>query len=936
MKLSLEPITRAWLARRRFHGLGIFPGLPRLEVAFLAAELAIFLIGTGAFIHFSRELQQFTDARLGVGGGPAVILASRGQVWVGQAATPAAVAAHLRNALYAEKGSDVGTFRVAGDKLQIYPGAASYFHHASMPEGPAELTFRDGHISAIQSLDTGTFSQSYWLEPEVIATLSGYARSEQHLVRYQDVPKVLLDAVIATEDHRFFYHHGVNFVRLIRAALADLCPGRQLQGGSTLTMQLARNLFLTHRRTIGRKLEEICLAVFLEARLNKKQIFELYANRVYLGQQGNFGIFGFSDAAQAYFHKDLGKLNLEEAAFLAGLIRGPNLYSPYKYPERALERRNFVLRQMAETGFIKPAEAESAMTVPLKTAKPDIVEARQEAFFDDMVVAQLRSQFSERELHFNGLRVYTTLDLDLQRAASEGTRIGSAELDRQVEKQNGRRRPAGTDSHQPQLALVALDPHTGDVKALIGGRDYGTSQLNHAMARRQPGSSFKPFVYAAALSSGVDGSTPVITPATLLLDEPTQFRFGNAGSQLYEPKNYKESYHGTVTVREALADSLNVATVSLAQKIGYSKVRNLAMAAGFNSQLQATPSIALGAYVATPLEVAGGYTIFANHGQYVAPRCIVEVDDASGETVWSAPVTTRPVLDPRVAYLMVSLLEGVIDSGTGAGVRARGFTLPAAGKTGTSHDGWFAGFTSNLLAVAWVGYDDDRELNLTGAQSALPIWTEFMKRATDDPSYGNAQPFNAPPGVVSVPIETQASLPDTDPDTETGVDTAGLVATRNEVFIKGTEPQASMQGEPSEGILAAQGLPSPETQAHRDGELLAASAIPTTQEGPPPESDVTLPVTPTSEGSGDGRRLERGAPSSVPAGRSGWGHLHIQSDPSGLEVLVDGRSVGLSPVTVSMPAGEHTYKVAGPPGRTSAESRIRITASEVATVNVRY
>jgi penicillin-binding protein 1B len=920
MKLIVGPITRIWSPRRRFHGLGIFPGLPRLEAAFLAAELAILIMGICTFVHFSRGLHQFMDARLGRGGpgGPAVILAAPAQVWVGQPADPATLEARLRNALYAEAGSDVGTFRLATDRLQIYPGTASFFRHGPVQEGPAELRFRHGRISSIRSLDGRAALESYWLEPEVITTLSGYARSEQHLVRYQDVPKVLLDAVIATEDHRFFSHHGVNFVRLVRAALADLHPGRQLQGGSTLTMQLARDLFLTRRRTIPRKMEEIGLALFLETRLNKQQIFELYANRVYLGQEGNFGIFGFRDAAQAYFHKDIGKLSLPEAAFLAGLIRGPNLYSPYRYPERALERRNFVLRQMVDTGFIQPAEAEHAGASPLEAAKPAAVEARQEAFFEDMVLAQLHTQFSERELHFDGLRVYTTLDLDLQRAASEGTRIGSAELDQQVEKQNGRKRPGATDSHQPQLALIAVDPHTGDVKALIGGRDYAVSQLNHILARRQPGSSFKPFVYAAALSSGVDGSTPVITPATLLNDEPTQFRFGNAEDELYQPKDYKESYHGTVTVRQALMESLNVPTVSLAQRIGYDKVRNLAMAAGFNSQVEATPSIALGAYVATPLEVAGAYTIFANQGTYVVPRWIVEIDDASGATVWSAPTTTRPVLDPRVACLMVSLLESVIDGGTGAGVRARGFTLPAAGKTGTSHDGWFAGFTSNLLVIVWVGYDDDRDLDLTGAQSALPIWTEFMKRAMINPSYRNAQAFAAPPGVVSVPIEMQASSPDTD----TGADTAALATTRDEVFIKGTEPLPSSQGE---------------TPTNNDSQLLATSEIPQALDGPPSEGNVTpIAATPTLRGPGDTPPPERTGPATAPADRAGWGHLRIQSDPPGLEVFVDGRSVGPSPVTVSIPVGAHTYKVAPPPGRASAESTVRVTASAVATVHVRY
>jgi penicillin-binding protein 1B len=875
MQRNSRPSTRASSFPFRWRGIGIFPGLPRLEAAFLAAELVILLIGICLFVHFSREINRFTDARLLEGsgiGGPAIILASPAQVWVGQETTPAALAARLRNALYAEgeAGSAVGTFKLTPDGLEVHPGTASCFRHGQIQENPALLKFRHGRITAIKSLDDQTALESYWLEPEVITTLSGYARSEQHLERYDEVPEVLLDAVLAAEDHRFFSHHGVNVFSIVRAALADLRGHAQLQGGSTLTMQLARNLFLTPRRTLARKVEEIGLALFLEARLNKKRIFELYANRVYLGQQGNFGIFGFGDAAQAYFHKDVSKLELPEAAFLAGLIRGPNLYSPYKYPQRALARRNFVIRQMVGTGVVKPADAERAMAVPLNPAKPTIGEARQTAFFEDMVTQQLRAQFSERQLHFGGLKVYTTLDLDLQRAAAAAARIGAAELDRQVKKP---KHAAPTGSSRPQLALIALDPHSGDVKALIGGRDYGASQLNHVMARRQPGSSFKPFVYAAALNSGVDGSQPTITPATLLNDEPTQFRFGNKGDKTYEPRDYKEEYHGTVTVREALTDSLNVPTVSLAQMVGYDKVRDLAIAAGFNSEMEATPSLALGAYVATPLEVAGAYTIFANQGQYVAPRCIVEVDDARGGTVLSSPVAARRVLDPRVSYLMVNLLESVIDRGTGAGVRARGFRLPAAGKTGTSHDGWFAGFTSNLLAVVWVGYDDDRELNLTGAQSALPFWTEFMKEATDQPSYRNAQPFTAPPGVVTVPIETQVDPPPgADPD---------LVMARNEVFIKGTEPVPSSQGEPSGEIAAAQGDP------------------------------VTVQDTPS-------------------------GVLHVQTDPPGLEVLIDGKSVGPSPVTLSLPVGEHTWKVIPPPGSAPVERPIQITAVSAETVKVRY
>jgi len=315
------------------------------------------------------------------------------------------------------------------------------------------------------------------------------------------------------------------------------------------------------------------------------------------------------------------------------------------------------------------------------------------------------------------------------------------------------------------------------LKALVGGRDYGVSQLNHTLARRQPGSSFKPFVYAAALSSGVDGSQPLVTTASILVDEPTTFQFGDLP---YEPENYKQEYHGPVTVRQALAHSLNVATVRLAEMVGYDKVRNLAVAAGMNKDLLATPAIALGAYVATPLEVAGAYTIFANEGRYVAPRFILAVKDTSGDTLWRSPIETRPVLDPRVSYLMVNLLQSVIDSGTGVGVRSRGFSLPAAGKTGTSHDGWFVGFTSNLLAAVWVGYDDDRELRLSGAASALPVWTEFMKRAVEVPAYGNPQPFSAPLGVVTAPIDLRTNL----------LASAGSVMIRQEVFIEGTLPAA--------------------------------------------------------------------------------------------------------------------------------------------------
>jgi penicillin-binding protein 1B len=758
----------------------------------LSAALLALVAATGIFVYFYVRFSRVIDARLSgdIFNNASLVFSAPTPVWVGEAQTPQNLAVRLRKAMYAEYegGSQVGTYRLVGNRLEIRPGPASFFQGDVMKEGPAALEFRDGRIASITALSGTGPLDSYQLEPQVITTLFDNSRSKRRLVRYQDLPKPVIDAVLAAEDHSFFSHHGVNFYRIIASALHDLFHKEEfVQGGSTLTMQLARNIFgLTPQRQYTRKLTEVFLALLLEQRLKKEQIFELYANQIYLGQRGSFSIYGFGEAANAYFNKDVSSLNASEAALLAGVIRGPNIYSPYKYPARALERRNFVLRSMLELGVLTPAEAERANAAPLGVVMRN-VEGTQAPYFVDMVKDQLLSQFTEHDLLSQSYRIYTTLDLDVQEAASEGIRAGTVEIDKQLKKSKAAKEV--TDPLQPQVALVVLDPHTGWLKALVGGRDYGRSQFNHVLAKRQPGSSFKPFVYAAALSSGVDGSQPLVTPATVLNDEPTTFQFAD---QSYEPENYKQEYHGLVSVREALTFSLNVATVRLAEMVGYDKVRSLAVAAGINRDLLATPAIALGAYVATPLEIAGAYTIFSNGGLYVEPRFILAVNDASGHTLWRSLETGRQVLDPRVAYLMVNLLEGVVNNGTGAGVRSRGFTLPAAGKTGTSHDGWFAGFTSNLLAVAWVGYDDDRELKLPGASSGLPIWAEFMKLATQNPAYRDAKPFDAPPGIVTVPVEMTANLPN-------GVESAVV---RNECFIEGTEPQGPAPGRERGGILS--------------------------------------------------------------------------------------------------------------------------------------
>jgi penicillin-binding protein 1B len=825
---------------RGIPGISFVARLSIWKKLLLSFALLLVLAGTGVFVYYYEHFARIIDARLSgdVFDNSSLVFAAPAEVLVGEKASAGEFAARLRKAMYSENesGSKYGHYRLMGDRLEIYPGPVSFFNGNVVREGPAELIFRDGAVASITALDRKTRLQNYWLEPQVVTTLFGSQRSKRRLVSYGDLPKNLVDAILATEDHRFFSHFGVDFFRVIAATLAGIHGEDRIRGTSTLTMQLARNFFLNRERTLKRKAAEIFIALMLEQRLSKEQIFELYANQIYLGQRGSFSIYGVGEAASAYFNKDVNSLNLQEAALLAGIIHGPNHDSPYKHPERAQERRNFVLRRMVDVGFVSPAEAERASNTPLGLTRQN-AEASQAPYFVDMVRDQLLDHFSERDLLSQSYRIYTTLDLDIQAAASEGARAGLVEVDEKMSK----RRNKPTDPNQPQFALVALDPHNGAVRALIGGRDYTDSQFNHALAHRQPGSSFKPFVYAAALNSAVDGSQPLITPATVLMDEPTTFTFGD---QTYDPENYQHEYYGPVSVRQALMLSLNVATVRLAEMVGYDKVRALAVRAGINTDLRATPAIALGAYVATPFEIAGAYTVFANQGQYVAPRTILAVNDASGRTIWSSPEERRPVLDPRVDYLMVSLMQSVVNNGTGYGVRSRGFTLPAAGKTGTSHDGWFAGFTSNLIGVVWVGYDDDRELGLAGASSALPIWTEFMKRAVEVPAYQDAVAFSAPPGIVTATIDTRTNL----------VANAASFTTRDEVFVDGTIPFIGAPGEipglPSSDMIRPAGASGVLTRIfHLDKNQTtkppSTVSMPLPQGAPPPLNPAT--ITPPNE-----------------------------------------------------------------------------------------
>ncbi|HYK91924.1 MAG TPA: PBP1A family penicillin-binding protein, partial [Acidobacteriota bacterium] len=630
-------------------------------------------------------------------------------------------------------------------------------------------------ISRIRALDTGgrlTFAE---IEPELITNLFDEAREKRRPVRYEDLPKRLIEAVLSAEDKRFFEHPGLDPIRILGAAWADIRQGQKAQGASTISMQVARSFFFTTRREWSRKLKETLMALLLEHRFTKEQIFELYVNEVYLGNRGSFAIHGFGEAANAYFGKDVRELNLAQDSFLAGIIRSPNRYSSAeRKPDRAAEARDRVLNQMMENKLITSTEALAARKMPLRLVNESYGSGLT-AYFVDMIKDDLLDRFSEEDLIGKSDRIYTTLDGDLQRAVGPAIEWGMKNVDAQLARRYALWRKKGEVVPQVQVALIALDPHTGEIKALAGGRDYAQSQLNHILAQRQPGSVFKPFVYAAAFESGIDGTPPILTPASTVVDEPTTFFFDG---QEYSPDNYGQDFYGTVTLRDAITHSLNVATVKVAEEVGYKRVVEMAKQLGLDADIQPTPAVALGAYDMTPLDVAAGYTVFANGGTRCEPIYLRSVIGPNGAPLERSSFKEREVLDPRVAYLVTNVLEDVVNRGTGASVRTRGFRAPAAGKTGTSHDGWFAGFTSNLLCVVWVGFDDNRELGLSGSQSAAPIWAEFMKRAATLPRYRNTQEFDRPDGIISVTI---------DPETQQ-LAAPACPQTREEVFIAGTEP----------------------------------------------------------------------------------------------------------------------------------------------------
>ncbi len=751
---------------------------------FLAIAGVIILTVLGGLVFYYHRFSVMIEQRLS---GNLVrtesrIFAAPKRISVGQPISQEELAAYLQSNGYTNSkvADSVGQIHTTASSMEISPSANSYF----AGKNGLMVDFSRRRIAQIRAWPSGNRLISADIEPEMISGLFGTTREKRRPVAYAEFPRPLLNAILSAEDKRFFEHPGFDPIRILGATVADLRSREKSQGASTITMQVARSFFFSTRREWRRKVKETYMALILEKRFTKERIFELYANEVYLGNRGSFAIHGFGEAAQAYFGTDVRELNLGQICFLAGIIRAPNRYSSAeRKPERAAEARDRVLLAMQDNGYISKEQVQEAKKMPLHIVSGTYGAGRA-GYFVDMVKDDLLDQFAEQELNSRNFRIYTTLDVELQQAAAAAVDWGMKNVDLQLAKKYALWKKRGEAVPFPQVALVAMNPHTGEIKALVGGRDYANSQLNHALSRRQPGSAFKPFVYAAAFENALDERDPVLLPTSTVVDEPTTFYFDN---KEYTPNNYGQEYYGTVTLRDALVHSLNVATVQVAQQVGYGRIVKFAQRLGFDSDIKPTPALALGAYEMAPLEILAGYTAFANYGTRCEPTFLQKVVSGAGDLLENNKPMRKEVLDPRVSYLVTNILEDVLNRGTGAGVRSRGFRFPAAGKTGTSFDGWFVGYTTNLLCVVWVGFDDNRELGLSGATSAGPIWTEFMKRASMLPGFSNIQAFERPEGVVSVSIDSETQM----------LATPECPNVREEVFIAGTEPTEFCTAHPS-------------------------------------------------------------------------------------------------------------------------------------------
>ena len=655
-----------------------------------------------------------------------------------------------------------GEYAASTDRLDLYLQAHDELR---LPSRRVMLEFDAGTIVSVTAVQEQESLPFVTLEPPLLSGVRGGSRQMREWVPYSRMPPAIVKTVVAVEDRRFFSHVGVDPISIGRAVWANVIHGGVVQGGSTITQQLAKNLFYSPQRTMGRKVREIVAALVMEAKYRKEEILESYLNEIYLGQAGSISIYGVGEAAHRYFGKSLDALSIDETAMIAGLIKGPNLYSPTKNRDHAIRRRDVVLRVLRDDGVLSEDAWKEAVSRPVQVALPQDV-LTDAPYFVDYLLRQVEDGTGTGLPE--GARIYSTLDPYIQQIAAVSLQKGLEKLEQQYPALHGGESPL-------QGAVVVLEAATGQIRAMVGGRDYRTSQFNRAaQARRQAGSLFKPFVYLAAFEANRGDAEAGITPATLLADEPVSFDSGNGN---WSPQNYDRQFRGPVSVRTALEQSLNVPAVRTAHRIGLPAIIRLLKGFGLHDSLPDNLSLALGSASVSLLDITAAYGGLANAGVVVKPVALTNLVRESGETLWSPLPDRHQAVSAQGAYLATSLLKGVLDRGTGSKARVWGLRGPVAGKTGTTdgyRDAWFVGYTPELVVGVWVGFDDERAIRLAGSQAALPIWVDVARRLipADSPD------FAVPSGVVLRAI-----------DPHTGqLATAQCPERVTEVFLEGTEP----------------------------------------------------------------------------------------------------------------------------------------------------
>jgi len=694
---------------------------------------------------------------------------------------------HLGNLRFAErlhklsyrkvtgKPSTAGTYSEEHEKIRIFP-RDNGTEKSSHESGPVDILVRDGRVVSLVS-PVGVQLDSIHLEPEEIGRIMGPKMESRRPVTLSAISPFLQNAVIASEDARFYSHIGIDVLAIGRALFTNLREQRFAQGGSTITQQLAKNFFLSAKKTLWRKLHEAELALFLELRYSKKQILEMYLNKIYFGQDGPRGIYGIEEAAEFYFSKQAKEISLEESAVLAGIICSPNRYSLLRDPKAAKERRNGVLARMRQLEMIGEDEFHMASNAPVRI-RPRSATVHLASYFVDYIQRITAAELGGEKLYRTGYRYYTTLDPTHQAAAQEAVTRGLEEIEK-----------TGLPAREPlQAALVAVDPETGAMTAMVGGRGYGETQFNRAAdAKRQPGSAFKPFVLLTALSLSTKGKGDR-TLSTMVSGEPVSIPTPEG---IWSPSNFDRKTYGKITIRKTIEESVNTAIVRLANDVGLTEVLKTARAAGITSPLSPVASMALGTFEVTPMELAYAYTTIASGGIRFDPFSLFSVTMADGDILTAKKVHRERALDPRAAYLTGYAMEGVLERGTAKSAKMLGIYFPASGKTGTTdgnRDSWFVGYTPDVVCAVWVGYDSGANTGLTGARGALHIWARFL-RALYPQSGPLAQ--TPPEGVETAVIDPESGY----------LATASCPQALREAYLTGTTPKKTCPHHPVNPVV---------------------------------------------------------------------------------------------------------------------------------------